>query len=146
MPSPCPSCSKLCSLETAEPEVNDLEMDADGQVSASARVARTSACCGEEMKEFTYELTDDRSADLTKHEQEFHNGEKQEYTIDEDSSEVDESGGSRYAKNMIKCVIQYDISCDACTSSEDKETKERGHIGNFTMEDSTNAGSFEELV
>ena len=105
MPSPCPSCSKLCSLETAEPEVNDLEMDADGQVSASARVARTSACCGEEMKEFTYELTDDRSADLTKHEQEFHNGEKQEYTIDEDSSEVDESGGSRQ---------QYVEDCQIC--------------------------------
>lgn len=56
MPTPCPSCNKFPSLEPGDVEVNDLEINEDGTVTGSVRIALTSACCGDEMREYTFSV------------------------------------------------------------------------------------------
>lgn len=57
MANRCNSCSKLCALETQEPEVDfDHEVTEDGiTVRATVRLARASECCGEEVKEANFD-------------------------------------------------------------------------------------------
>jgi hypothetical protein len=151
MPSPCPGCNKLCSLENADPEVNDLEIN-DGVITASVRLARTSACCSEEMKEYTYEMELGITADIEAHEDKYHKAqdaegnestEAQEYEVDEDGCDVDESGGSRYAKNMISVTLNCTVMC---MGEHEKDPAGQDVVGSYTLTDSINAGSFDELV
>jgi len=52
----CPSCSKMAAYDTsAEPEL-DLEVDDKGLVTGTARIVLTSKCCGDELKESTFDL------------------------------------------------------------------------------------------
>lgn len=62
----CPGCQKFASLELQDPEEqSEPEIDgSSGEVSCEVRIVRNSACCGEEMKEATLELTADISAEL----------------------------------------------------------------------------------
>ena len=56
MPTPCPGCNKFPSVEPDEIEVEDLEINEDGVVTGSAHLVLKSECCGEEMKEYTFEM------------------------------------------------------------------------------------------
>lgn len=70
----CPSCNKFAAYETsAEPEIEDLDITAqvDGEtkdvtvdISGSARIVLTSECCGDELKEATFDI--DVSLDVEK--------------------------------------------------------------------------------
>jgi hypothetical protein len=84
IPSTCPSCSKFCSLEMQDPENINLECDFPetdafepgpdatdeenqqalddfnqtervGTINAEIRIVRTSECCGDDIKEATFE-------------------------------------------------------------------------------------------
>lgn len=146
MPTPCPGCSKLCSLENGEPEVNDVEIG-DGSITASVRLVRNSSCCDQEMKEYNYELNLDISKELKAHEDKYHNGVPQTYSVEEDSCDVDESGGNRYAKNMIGVTLSVDVTCDGEHDDDDADGLDtlKKNVGNYSLEDKTNAGSFDEL-
>lgn len=158
MPSPCPNCNKMCSLENGEPEVINTVEISDGIITASIRVARQSACCSEDMKEYTYECSLDVTSAITDHEEKFHNSVSQEYDVDEGDCEVNESGGGRYAKNMICVCLSVDVTCqgehvDTVETSvlDGREVTtqlaaEVANVGTFELIDETNAGSFEELV
>lgn len=49
----CPGCSKFCSLETQEPEVNAVDIidftDGVADVQYDIRLVRSSECCSEEI-------------------------------------------------------------------------------------------------
>ena len=52
----CPGCNKFPAYDTsAEPEL-DLDLDG-GEVTGSARIVLTSECCGEELKEATFDVS-----------------------------------------------------------------------------------------
>jgi len=51
----CPSCNKFAAYDTsAEPEL-DLSIE-DGEVTGTARIVLTSECCGDELKESTFDV------------------------------------------------------------------------------------------
>jgi hypothetical protein len=141
MPNLCPSCHKFCSLENADPDVNDLSVSDDGtSVTAEVRAVRTSACCGDEIKEFNFSLEDDRSTEIEEHQAKFHEGQDQTYEIEEDSASMDEGGGSRYAKNMITLTLHYVIKCQG-----EHADKAEAIVGEFDITDAAAASEFDEL-
>jgi hypothetical protein len=155
MPSPCPSCNKLCSLENGEPEVENLELT-DGELTASIRLVRQSACCSEDMKEYTYEPNLNIQSEILAHLKKFHkelfDGDNEaprdgvelpEFEASENGCDVDESGGGRYAKNIISISLNVDVICQSDIHDSEKAD---AVVGSFGLTDSTNAGSFDELV
>lgn len=53
----CPSCNKFSGLEGADPEADDLEFNLDSlSITGTVRVYQTTACCGEEAREMTFDL------------------------------------------------------------------------------------------
>jgi hypothetical protein len=57
MAKQCPSCYKLCGFEPQEPEVN-LEIS-DTDITGDVRCVLTSTCCGDEMKEYSFDVCED---------------------------------------------------------------------------------------
>lgn len=53
MANRCQSCGKLCGLNFEEPEENGAEVSG-AEVSIDVRIYRTSECCGDEIKEATF--------------------------------------------------------------------------------------------
>ena len=71
----CPSCNKFAAYDTsAEPEIDSLDVtastDEDGTVSAdvsgSVRIVLTAECCGDDLKEATFDI-DLVNIECTKH-------------------------------------------------------------------------------
>lgn len=57
MANRCPSCNKFVGIEAAEPEVNSVEVEADGEaVRADVRLALVCLECGEELSEYNFEI------------------------------------------------------------------------------------------
>ena len=56
----CPSCNKFPSFDISEPELDSLECEG-GVVTGSVRLALTTQCCGDEVKESTFEIDLDLS-------------------------------------------------------------------------------------
>lgn len=132
----CPSCEKFCSLEGAEPEVQEFNVDENG-VTANVRVMRTCMDCGEEICETYLDL----EGAIDHHCEKIDNGEYPEYTdpdgndVEEPEFEYTESGGGRYQKNMIGCCADITMKCAHC-----------GEEITVHLEDSVPASYFESLV
>lgn len=133
----CPDCNKFVSMENGDLEIDVLEIDVDGTVHCEASLPRNCADCGTELKRGTFDVDEDVELDSVEcpgapAEAEDKN---HDLSIDELGNDVSESGGSRYAKNMIGFDLEYEVTCSRC------ELKIRGEIG-----DAMNAGSFDESV
>lgn len=133
----CPDCSKFVGLEEGEPEVDDLDVGADGVVTASVRIVRTCAECGTELKEATFDL---ESQPLEEDVLKAHEGEGHELTAEETGSEMtSRSDGkpgtpSRYRKSFYGAKVEYKITC-SCGGLEEE--------GSF--EDEVQASGMDEL-
>ena len=57
MPTPCPRCNKMCSLEGDDPELEDGPSLGGTELAATVVLNLKSACCGEEMRSHTFELS-----------------------------------------------------------------------------------------
>lgn len=60
----CPSCRHFASQELGEPEC-DLDVEA-GLVTGSCRIVVVSSCCGDELKESTFDVEIDLAEDFEK--------------------------------------------------------------------------------
>lgn len=100
----CPGCNKFAALEVQEPETDDLDIDATGHVTCSARLVRSSECCGEEMKEATFDLETDVDIDG-------HEGDAHELSVEETSVDILEEGGGRYAKSYFGVRVGFRVRC-----------------------------------
>jgi len=120
----CPDCSKFVSMENADPEVNDIEGQADIAnviITASVRGVRNCAECGTELKDCDMDMEDtvdveqlDGFKKLTEVQQAgllaaLEAGEA-EIEVEDNGGEVDEAGGGRYAKNMLTTRILYKLT------------------------------------
>lgn len=123
----CSSCEKFVSLETQEPEVSDTtgEINETGvYIQASATTNRNCAECSDTLKslELEYELevpiedfkgySELSDEDKVALEAEMANGDSSQaldLSVEEDSTEADESGGGRYKKNLITSTVHFSV-------------------------------------
>jgi hypothetical protein len=124
----CPGCNKFPSLETQDPEV---ELDVLGTaVVGTVRLVCASVCCGEELKEATFNIEDEIDATLL----EGHVGEDgelledHELEVEEESSEATErvAGKGRGAKMFRGVVVRYSVRC-SCQESGAKSLHDGEH-------------------
>jgi hypothetical protein len=103
----CPSCEKFVPLENGDLEIEiDVESDGEqGTVTGTVRVPRLCGECSDELKEgnFDVEATFDMPPG--------HGGDGHDLSIEYDGEEVTESGGGRYAKNLIGYLFTYHVTC-----------------------------------
>ena len=128
----CENCSKFVGMENGDPEVQSLDMERDGDtwtVTAEVRGTRCCAECSTELKELSISMEQEFKLEgnlaleqwdewdkLTKEQQEGVRAEiaKDDVTtvlvsISEGDAEASESGGGRYAKNMIHTELDCDL-------------------------------------
>lgn len=145
----CPDCNKFVSQDLADPEVNDLTIDPEGNVHAEVRVVVTCADCGTELKETNLEMEMDLSDKLKGH-LSGDDGEH-ELTIDEDGSEgiedmktTDRHGkkikSARYMTKLYGARVDFKVTC-SCQGDDCKDPLHEGQL-----EETTEAGSMDELV
>lgn len=104
----CTSTNKFASFD--EPEVTLEQDEIDGcTYSASVRVVRPCAECGEEAAEYTFELEQELECPTCADDP----ADGFELIASEDPT-CDESGGSRYKKNMFTAEIAFTAKCTAC--------------------------------
>jgi len=132
----CPNCSKFVSMENGEPQVSSIEAvlrGGDVEITAEADHTRNCADCGTELKSISISFSENVSLkDLEKPDEmseadfeKWKSGLKNaEVEIDEDGSDSDESGGGRYAKNMIGVTIDYELKI----TSNKVELKKTGQL------------------
>jgi len=131
----CNDCQKFVGLENGDPEVDGEDLT-EGTVTIEVRLTRNCAECSGELKEYTFPLEADHSDEIKAHEEEHHDGDPQEYTLEVDSTEADESGGGRYKKNMISVTAHYTITCDECKAEV---------VADAEVSDEAPASSFDEM-
>lgn len=113
----CEQCCKFTSLDTQEPEVNSVDVSGT-TVTVDARSVRNCADCGTEMK--ALDINEDFELELDKFEGFAELGEKKqeqlreaweagsiEIEVEDDGGETNESGGSRYKKNILTTTINF---------------------------------------
>ena len=76
----CPDCCKFVSLETQDPEVENIEVTTTGEVQIMVRLVRACSECGTELKETQLEATG--TVDLTGHEGAIEGTEDEEHEAD----------------------------------------------------------------
>jgi len=114
----CEQCSKFVSLETAEPEVNSVDI-AGTTVTVDARSVRNCAECSTEMK--SLDLNEDHELELSQFEGWADLGESRQAQLKEawdagnievevedgGGAETSEGGGSRYQKNILTTTLPF---------------------------------------
>jgi hypothetical protein len=132
----CPDCQKFVSLETElDNGVSDdhLEVSTEGfTLQFEIHIARNCGECGQMLKETTLQFSVDEKpegwADKVK------DLDLNDADVDFDDPEETESGGGRYAKNLIGASVSYKINIGDVILYEG------------SAEDSVAASEFEECV
>jgi len=148
MANRCSSCSKLCALNTEDPEVDFESISVDNRgiaIKASVRLARSSECCGDEVKETTFEPeTSLNWSDIPGIEKHYDTktGEplSDDHELDIDEGDVNTTerseGRGRGLKSFYGFEVGYVVRC-ACDTSE--------ALYEGTFEDDMQASHFEEI-
>lgn len=123
----CPDCNKFVGLEEADPEVDSIDVDDEGNVAIEVRITNNCADCGMELREATFSLEHDHSEDCKEHK-----GVGHELSIDEDGAERTSrsgffdkkknqfvSAGGRYSKTFYGAEVGYSIKCSCGKLSVD---------------------------
>lgn len=142
----CPDCSKFVSQDLADPEVNSLEINGDGTVTAEVRVFLACADCGTELKEATLYLEEDFSDKLTDH----CGVTGHELDVDEEDVEgldeyqtTDRRGkpikNVRYQKHLYGARVGFKITCSCQEKGADPILSE-------SLEETVEASGMDELV
>jgi hypothetical protein len=111
----CPDCAKFVGMETLDPEVESLEVedrnDGTATVTATVRCVRACADCGTELKETTFEVECEVAAVHVPFAEGDASAAEHELEVEEESVESTESGGGRYAKNLIGFALDFKVTC-----------------------------------
>ena len=151
----CPDCNKFTGLENGDPEVQNSEANySEGcfTLTFSVRGTRLCADCWGELKsldmdiEETVDLGEMESYKaLSKDQQErilnALNDCTAEIELSEEGTNVDETGGGRYKKNMITTEVSYELTIRV-EGEKPEDTIELCHTGEVSNEAA--AGEYEE--
>jgi hypothetical protein len=121
----CPDCNKFVPFEDSDPEVElDVELDGDvARVTGTVRMVRCCAECGTELKEANFDVDEEvplPTTDPAGHELPTET-DSVPHTHDlsiEETTELYESGGGRYKKNMVGYDMDFTITCSCGLSVE----------------------------
>lgn len=123
----CPDCNKFVGMENGDPQMDSIEATIDGgkiSISANATATRNCADCSTELKslslDFEAELelkdfpkfNDLSETDKAKFQAALDAG-TLDLNVEDAGGEMEESGGGRYAKNMITTKFSYSVSAKA---------------------------------
>lgn len=135
----CPDCNKFCSLDTEEPSIEQYDADflddheakeTTIHITAEILVTRLSACCGTEVKSYSFDVEGEFTI-------EGHFGEGHALEFDEGDIELIEESGGRYQKSYYGYRW---IPTITCSCGKDVKTAEE-----MVLEDKIAASEFEEL-
>lgn len=131
----CPDCNKFVSFEDGEPEVESIDVDDAGGVTASVRVVDTCAECSTELREYTFELEGEPAFEDGKDHDE-HGGMEIEHDDPERTERMsgDAKTPFRYRKRFIGVIVHYTVTCECGATYEGD------------LADDVQASSMEELV
>jgi hypothetical protein len=145
MSNRCPDCMKFVMLQQETPEVQDVSVDSDGNVTVNVRVYLTCGDCGTEMKE--YNFSGDADADgASDHAIEHrYSDEDYEFSVDWDEPDAtdryqthDRHGkpikNFRYQKHYYGYSLTGKVTC-SCGATFD-----------FSLDEDEQASAFDELV
>lgn len=132
MSNRCGSCNKFVSLETGDPEVESLEVDEDGTVSARVRIARTCAECGDEMKEVELDM----EAEVKPPSEEDAGDDGHELEVEETGVVAIEEGGGRYKKSYFGAEVSFVVKC-GCGCEYEEAGSVSDKVAASEMEDLT---------
>ena len=119
----CPDCNKFVSLDTdEEPEVEHLDTDDDGNVTATARIVNKCGECGTELREGTVELESDCTEEVITHLKDagidtevegFDVGKVEGHQLEVEEGDLgrDQEGGGRYAKSYYVALVGFTLKC-----------------------------------
>ena len=120
-----------------DPEVNSIELQAEPGsivISAEVRIVRNSACCNDEMKEYTFNTDHEVSVELADKIQAIWDKTPEvEFDVEEAGVDMLEEGGHRYKKSYYGYTLQVAIKHDGNT------------IGTVEITDKIEASSMDEL-
>lgn len=137
----CPDCNKFVSFEEQEPEVDNLEISEDGQITGEIRIVNACAECSNELTESSFEI--DVSMEIPKK----HTGEGHDLEIEDGGCErISRSGyfkkgefvpaSGRYAKTFYGFELSYSVKCSCGEVIEE----------NATVTDEVQASGMDALV
>lgn len=138
----CDCVNKFTGLETGDPQEESADLD-EGVILLEVSLTRNCTECSTEKRSASYSFEHDISDEIKGHiaaRHPEHDGDKMgapSMTLDVDY-EVDESGGGRYAKNMISVNANYTVTCDECIGDDAK-------IADGTITESMAASEFDEV-
>lgn len=145
----CPDCNKFVSYDEQEPEVN-LDLN-DGEVNGDVRVVLPCAECGTELKECTFDVSEDVSGELEDHNREKHpekvnkDSDGEEESVDVDNFDLSDDGSEfttrmkgkgRWTETFYGHITNYSITCDICGEQ----------VVSRTVQDDCKASGMDELV
>jgi hypothetical protein len=126
----CPDCNKFVPFDTETDPETDVSVDDDGAVSGTVRIVNTCEECGQELKDTTFDVDVDLSAEFAEHKKE-HPKEKHNLTLDFEPSRTDRMENkdrrgktiknSRYMKHMYGAEGEIILTC-SCDKWEHRET------------------------
>lgn len=120
----CPDCSKFVSMDNGEPEVSNVDTNfSEGEITVTCEIHHTRNCadCGTELKSIDEtaeascrlnEFADYGSLKVVDHQKiakDINDG-KISIEAEDEGAEAEESGGGRYAKNMIAVRVPITVS------------------------------------
>lgn len=133
----CPDCNKFVSLENnEEPNIEPSCAVDSGRatIGATVELGRNCAECSQELKMCSVDA-DEVQVEIPKE----HLGEGHDIEAEVEIDSVDESGGSRYKKNIITASMTYTLRCSY-------QKREEPDLATGDLSASAAAGEFEEMV
>jgi hypothetical protein len=134
----CGECRKFVSFDEQDPEVEDLTIDEEGQITAEVRIVNACAECGTELKSFTFSTEADVESQCEGHtgstipEPE---GEDEEAEEEEHELQIEESycertsrseGKGRGTKTFYGFKLEANVTCSCGKLGETKKVMKEG--------------------
>lgn len=108
----CPDCAKFVSMEFGEPEVEQIDVTPEGEVTCSVTLTRTCADCGNDLKTASIEMELDLTEQCKDHlNSEDSDDDTHDLEIEEGEINQIEEGGGRYAKSYFGAEVCFTITC-----------------------------------
>lgn len=111
----CNNCNKFVSIEEQDPEVNGLEVDDDGNVTAEVRIVNACADCGDELTETTFNM--EGKVDLDHNSQP---GKEHELSAEEDGDSertTRTEGKGRGLRTFYGAALECEVTCTCGATS-----------------------------